>query len=363
MTQASAASRLRALARQLRDVAMILAAGFPLLVLIAFAVGLVGALNRAHASDAGSCGGISLATTMAAENPGAYAAAVAEADAVPNGHGRLWKVEKAGLAPSWLFGTMHVTDPRVVEMPPAARSAFDGAGTLVIETTDILDPAKAQAALLTQPELTMFTDGTTLESLLKGDDLKLVEDELKRRGIPLALVSRLKPWMVAGLVALSDCEMTRRSSGEDFLDKKIADEAAEDGKQLLGLETMGEQLSAMASLPVEFHVRGLVETIKLADLMPDVSATMTDLYLAGEISLIMPLVRAASPEGDDDDSAGYAAFEERIVRVRNHVMAERAAPILDKGSAFIAVGALHLPGEEGLVSLLQNAGYQVTRAL
>lgn len=363
MNQAAPFARFRALVRHVPDLGLMLAAGFPLLMLIVFIFGLMGALDRADAADAGSCDGASLASTLAAENPKAYAAAVAEAEAVPNGHGRLWKVEKAGLPPSWLFGTMHVTDPRVVEMPQAARSAFDGAGTLVIETTDILDPAKAQAALLTQPELTMFTDGTTLETLLKGDDLKLVKDELDRRGIPLALVSRLKPWMVAGLVALSDCEMTRRSSGEDFLDKKIADEATKDGKQLLGLETMGEQLSAMASLPVEFHIRGLVETIKLADLMPDVSATMTDLYLAGDISLIMPLIRAASPEGEEDDSAGYAAFEERIVRLRNHVMAERAAPILDKGSAFIAVGALHLPGEEGLVSLLKKAGYQVTLVL
>ena len=61
-----------------------------------------------------------------------------------------------------------------------------------------------------------------------------------------------------------------------------------------------------------------------------------------------------------EDASGYAAFEERIVTMRNHVMAERSAPILDAGNAFIAIGALHLPGKQGLVALLEDAGYTVS---
>ena len=255
---------------------------------------------------------------------------------------------------------MHVTDPRVTEMPAEARSAFNAAATVVIETVEILDPAKAQAALLAKPELTMFTDGTTLDTLLDEDEAKIVEAELSRRGIPLALVSRMKPWMIAGLVALPACELARKADGVEFLDIKIANAAKVDGKQLRGLESIGEQMAAMADLPMEFHIRGLVETIKLADLMPDIMATMVDLYLEGEIAQIMPVILAAGPAEMEEDASGYAAFEERIVTMRNHVMAERAAPILDAGNAFIAVGALHLPGEQGVVALLQDAGYTVS---
>lgn len=161
-------------------------------------------------------------------------------------------------------------------------------------------------------------------------------------------------------MALPACEMARKAEGVEFLDIKIANTARDQGKQLLGLESVGEQMAAMADLPMEFHVRGLVETIRLADLMPDIMATMTDLYLEGEIAQVMPVVLAAGPEQLEDDASGYAAFEKRIVTMRNHVMAERAGPILDAGNAFIAVGALHLPGEEGLVTLLQDAGYTVT---
>jgi hypothetical protein len=353
-------SNIRTTCARFPNLVFAVAVSLPFALLILLALGLVWGTGQARAEDTASCAGTSLVEQLALSDPEKLAAARAEAAAIPNGSGLLWKVEKPGLTPSFLFGTMHVTDPRVTEMPEAARAAFDQAGTVVIETIEILDPAKAQAALLTRPELTMFTDGTTLTSLLSEEETEIISAELSRRGIPIALVSRMKPWMIAGLVALPACEMARKAEGVEFLDIKIATTARDRGKQLLGLESIGEQMQAMADLPIEFHIRGLVETIKLADLMPDIMATMTGLYLEGEIAQIMPLVLAAGPEELEDDASGYAAFEERIVRMRNHVMAERAAPILDAGNAFIAVGALHLPGKEGLVALLQDAGFTVT---
>lgn len=346
---------------RLADLGLLIAFSLPLLLVLALLVG-VALAARPAAAETPACEGTSLAAQLAADQPEAYRAVEAEAAAVENGKGLLWKIEKAGVEPSYLFGTMHVTDPRVTGMTETVRAHLDAARTVVIETVDILDPAKAQAALLSRPELTMFTDGETLTSLLAEDDLKLVKDELDRRGIPLLLVSKMKPWMIAGLVATPDCEFARKQQGVDFLDKKIADTATAGGKELLGLESMGEQLAAMNSLPIEFHLRGLVETIRLGHMMPDIMATMTDLYLRQEVAMIMPVIRAASPEGLDESAEDYAEFEEKIIRLRNHVMAERAAPILDRGAAFIAVGAMHLPGDEGVVALLRKAGYTVTRA-
>jgi len=353
-------SRMRTTCAQFPNLVFAVAISLPFALLMLLALGMLWGTDGARADETAACDGTSLVKQLAISNPQKLAEARAAAAAVPNGSGLLWKVEKSGIEPSWLFGTMHVTDPRVTRMPAAAQAAFDAAGTVVIETIDILDPAKAQAALMSKPELTMFTDGTTLDSLLDEEERRIIEAELERRGIPLALVSRMKPWMIAGLVALPACEMARKAEGVEFLDIKIANTARDQGKQLLGLESVGEQMAAMADLPMEFHVRGLVETIRLADLMPDIMATMTDLYLEGEIAQVMPVVLAAGPEQLEDDASGYAAFEKRIVTMRNHVMAERAGPILDAGNAFIAVGALHLPGEEGLVTLLQDAGYTVT---
>ncbi|MDZ7601457.1 MAG: TraB/GumN family protein [Hoeflea sp.] len=354
---------LRPLVLRLPNLMLAIAAALPWALLILLAAGLVyagTARAQESAQETVTCNGVSLVDRLSTTAPEKLASARTQAAATANGQGRLWKIDKPGRDPSWLFGTMHVTDPRVTELPDAAQAAFDTAGTVVIETIDILDPVKAQAALLTNPELTMFTDGSTLTSRLSEEDASLVEAELSRRGIPLALVSRMKPWMIAGMVAMPACELARKADGVEFLDIRIASSATAQGKQLLGLESIGEQMTAMADLPIEFHLRGLVETIRLSDLMPDIMATMTELYLQGEIALIMPVILAAGPEDTGDDLDGYAEFEARIVTLRNHVMAGRAGPILEKGNAFIAVGALHLPGDEGLVSLLRDAGYTLT---
>jgi uncharacterized protein YbaP (TraB family) len=254
---------------------------------------------------------------------------------------------------------MHVTDPRVLNLPPRAQEAHDGADTIVIESDEILDEKKATASLLMRPDLMMFTDGTTIEKLLSPEDYTRLEAGLKQRGIPLSAVSRMRPWMIASAVALPACEIARKAKGVQFLDQKIAADAAAEGKQVKGLETLAEQLQAMAELPIEFHLKSLIETLELGGKMNDVVETMTDIYLSGDIGMTMPMLKTVSPEGSDEDS-DYAAFEQRIILDRNKVMAERAAPILAKGNVFMAVGALHLPGKDGVIELLRQQGFTVT---
>lgn len=318
----------------------------------------LGMLSSASAEEV-ACHGVNLVDEMKTENPDAYAKAVAEAATVPNAKGIFWKIEKPGLPTSYLLGTMHVTDPRVLKMPAGASEALAGAKTIVIESDEVLDDQKAMAGILARPELTMVTDGNTIEQLLKPDDLATLEAGLKKRGVPLAAVSRMQPWMLMSLVSLPACEIARKGNTA-FLDKRIALDAAAQGKTVKGLETLAEQLSAMASIPTEMHLKSLVETIKLGSKMDDVFETMTQLYLTGEIGFTMPFLKQVAPDGGDN--AGYAEFEELIVTKRNHLMAERAAPILNEGNVFMAVGALHLPGKDGLVELLRKQGFTVTPA-
>ena len=181
---------------------------------------------------------------------------------------------------------------------------------------------------------------------------------LEARGIPPASVATMKPWMLATMVALPACELARQSAGQPILDKKLAEDAQASGKALEGLETIAEQLGAMASLPMDFHMKGLVETLKLGDRMDDVIETMIVLYKAERVDMFWPLFRETLPQQAGDD--GYAAFEQAMIRTRNRTMAERAGAVLSRGNAFIAVGALHLPGEEGLVELFRKAGFTVS---
>lgn len=332
-----------------------------LLFLLAFAVMLSIATSEARAAGMPTCTGRNLLAELRTSDPRKSAAIDADAARTENGSGLLWKIEKPGVAPSYLFGTMHMTDPRVVTLPPAARKAFDAAGTMVIETTDVLDQSRMMAVMAQRPDLMMFTDTTTLKSLLTPDEIETVDAALEARGIPLVSIAKMKPWIVSAMVSLPACELARKAGGAPVLDVSLAQEAKAEGKTVEGLETAVGQLEAMASLPMSFHVQGLVETLKLGDRMDDVVETMVVIYTQGQTGKFWPLFRAVLPSGETE-GPGYSAFEQTMITARNHGMVRSAGPILDKGNAFIAIGALHLPGPEGVVGLLRKAGYAVSAA-
>lgn len=349
-----------AITERAADLSLKLIAAFNLLFLIAFIATLLFAATQAWAqNDATACTGSDMLAAMKRDDPAKLEQIRAEAAGVANGDAVLWRIEKDGVEPSYLFGTMHMSDPRVVQLSDDAEAALEASRTVVIETTEILDQSKIMAAMAAQPELMMFTDDTTLFSLLSEEDRAAAEAALNQRGIPPASVQKMKPWMIASMVALPACELARKTSGAKVLDIELAERAQADGKALEGLETIVDQLGAMASLPMEFHMRGLVDTLALGERIDDVIETMIVLYLDGETGMFWPFFRAVLPS-DEQSEAGFAAFEEAMITARNDTMAARAAPFIDAGGAFIAVGALHLPGDEGLVSLLREAGYTVS---
>jgi len=314
---------------------------------------------RADQADEIACSGRDLIAAMARDDPARLDTLRLAAGAEPNGRNLLWRISREGLAPSWLFGTMHMADPRVATLPPAAQSAFDGADTLVIETLDVLDPAKMTALMLERPELTMFTGAETLTDLIPEADRAMVAERLAARGAPLESLRKTKPWLVAALVALPACELRRKAAGAPVLDLALAEAAETAGKRLEGLESLADQLEAMAALPMDFHIRGLVETVRLGDRLDDVIETMIVLYRAQEVGMFWPFFEAVLPDEAEAGAAGYADFQEKMIVARNGTMAERALPILARGNVFIAVGALHLPGREGVVERLRQAGFTV----
>lgn len=352
--------QMQSMMTRLGDDILALIATLHVLLLLSFAFTLL-SLAPANAAD-DKCGGKNLLTEMQASDPKAFAAIKAQAAQVPNGKGIFWKIEKAGLPPSYLLGTMHVTDPRVLAMPAGAEEAYQSSKTVIVESDEIVDERKAGAAILMQPQLTMFTDGKTIKDYLDPAEQEKLAVELKERGIPLPLVSKMKPWMIASFVSLPACELSRKAAGASFLDKKLAENALKEGKTLKGLETLVEQLQAMDALPVQFHLDALIETLDLGDTVQDVMETTTELYLSGDTGMVMPLMKAVSAQKSSGDETAYADFEQRIVTDRNKIMATRARASLDQGAVFMAVGALHLPGKEGVVELLRNDGFTVTPA-
>lgn len=318
----------------------------------------------ARAEEAPRCEGRDLFAELKARDPRAVEEAERAFETMPNSRGRFWRVEKEGAAPSHLFGTIHTTDPRALALPAPVEAAFDEASTFVMEATDVRSTLSATLAMARHPSLFVYTDGTSAFDELTQEDGAAVRAALKRRGIDPATATKLKPWLIAGMLAAPPCELKRKAAGLEFLDNALADRAEKDGKAIEGLETMVEQMRALADMPMDSHIEGLANAAELDAYAADMVETLTIRYLDGDIGLIMPALTAIGQdiqgELSDEDRASVADFEEKVVTNRNRNMAEAAKPFLRDGNAFIAVGALHLPGEEGVVALLEEAGWTVT---
>lgn len=335
------------------------ASGAMVFMFISFILVLAQA-TQSHADEVASagCQGKDLIAYYQENEPAKLAKLRDDAAKTINGNSIFWKIEKDETPTSYLLGTMHMADTRIAKLSPAKSAAFENAKTVIVENIEALDPDQATTAMLAHKDMTLYTDGTTLADRIDPETLEKLKLATEARGIPFSVAQIMQPWLVATSVALPVCELNAKQSGDPVLDSVIAMRAKESGKTLIGLETISEQFSAMHNLPESFHLAALKETLNMGSLAEDVIETMKILYLQGEIGIIQPLTKIVSPK--TSNSADFADFNTSLITNRNKVMAERSLPYLEKGNVFIAIGALHLPGETGLVNAFANAGYKLT---
>jgi uncharacterized protein YbaP (TraB family) len=299
-------------------------------------------------------------TEMQSTLPASYQAIMDESRQTSNTDAILWKIEKPGIAPSYLMGTMHLTDPRIAQLPDKAKDAIAHAKSVALEVADLSDTAVA-AAMAKAQGLLVYTDGTTLTAQLSDDEFKKVQQVVTKAGMPEASAVVLKPWLISMLLATSDCERKQVASGAKVLDLKVEAEAQKDGLTVTGLETIEKQLSALASIPNDQQIAMLKVGLKYADRSDDLMETLVQMYLKRQIGAAMPFQLALAAEAGVPASA-FDGFKKILLIDRNAGMRDAALPLLDKGNAFIAVGALHLVGPAGLVALFRERGYTVTAA-
>lgn len=259
--------------------------------------------------------------------------------------GLLWRIEKPGSPPSYLFGTMHIEDPEVVTLPAPVQQVFDRAGGVTLEV--VLDPQ----SLLAMATAFMLTDGTTLESHIGSRLYQRSVKAMTAHGLPEMVVARMKPWAVA--VTL----MTPPSQTGVVLDLMLYQEAMARGTPVTGLETPMEQMSLFDGFSAQDQVVLLKDTLDQLDRIPQMFADLKAAYLDRDLNRLVKIsddsMRSNAPHLVED-------FNRKLIVERNHRMVERMQPQLQKGQEFIAVGALHLPGEEGILQLLSEQGYSIT---
>lgn len=305
-----------------------------------------------------ACGGKDLLAEMQTSAPATHASLLTEAARTQNGNALLWRASKAGLQHSHLFGTIHMTDPRVTNLSPVVVAALDKARTVAVEIAGLSDGAVMQA-IGADPQMLVFTDGRRLDQMLSSGEFAAVSRTLGRIGVPAPAQGAIRPWLVSMLLGVSDCERSRMARKRPVLDQVIEQRAKAAGKPVIGLETVASQVRAMATVSDADQLAMLKSALRYADRSDDLRETMLQLYLDRRVGAVFALQRHFAMEAglNPDTTRG---FEKSLITKRNVTMLDKANPLMAKGGAFIAVGAAHLVGPEGLVALLRRQGYEMT---
>jgi uncharacterized protein len=257
------------------------------------------------------------------------------------GRGVLWRIEPVRGTPSYLLGTLHSDDPRVTDLPPAVRSAFKRAGSVTLET--LLD----SAALVTLAENMFYHDGRTLRGVL-GDSLyAATRAALHAHGLPADSIDHYKPWAV--FLALQAPRGTA-------LDLVLQTEAVQAGKPVYGLETTKEQIDVFDQLPADDQITLLREQLRQQQTHRERLEELTRAYLARDLAAITGFIEKYRPT----DARVHGILVDRLLHARNRRMAQRMQRRLQEGNAFIAIGAAHLAGSTGVLTLLEQQGYRVS---
>lgn len=263
---------------------------------------------------------------------------------VPFGQGLLWRIEAEGAAPSYLYGTIHLEDPRVTKIPAPVREALNGSQTFIAELE--MHPA-AQAYYTRSVRLPEGESLTGLMGLGRFQHLARIAE--RRYDISPASLDRLRPWAVFTLLSRPP------NAGGQPLDSVLQEMATSRHMRVQGLDDMEELVDMLDTLPMAQQLAILSDTLCHYEQLHAQTERLLALYLAGDLAGMM--AENARPHGDE---ALFEAFMERTLYGRNRRWVGRLEPYLHQGGAFIAVGALHLPGERGLLRLLQARGYRVT---
>ncbi len=256
----------------------------------------------------------------------------------------LWEISGNGLEEvSYLYGTIHVRDSRAFRFGDSVMTALDRCEAIVLE---LLPDDLRQSGM----DMDLYLRDSSLHDLLAPADAQLLDSLLlARSGIGLEAVKKLKPIFVAVTLSTGSLRQDRAVTVDEFLYA----EARKRDIRGIALEEVEEQLDALATMSLQQQAETLMETARNIDKYDSLINQMVESYAAGDLLELSRVLDEASAQLED------SVFMNALFSERNTVMTERVAALVHKQPSFVAVGAGHLPGEEGLLQLLRAEGFHV----
>ena len=279
----------------------------------------------------------------------------------PYGVGRAFRAIR-GDERLFLFGTFHSAAAGPV--PPVVSDEIARAQSLFVEVTSD-QTAALQARMQTEPGLIMNLTGPGLNTDLTTDEWQALTDALQPMGLQPEVADHLQPWFAATMMAIPPCEMMQQAGGAQPLDMKVEALAREAGIPVAGLETAQDVLGMFDAMSRGTQIDFLRSSLMSVEMAEDVFMTAARQYREGRIAEVQALSNAIASRQMPPDAvaAMNEAVMEPLLEQRNRNWMK---PILDaasQGPTVIAVGALHLGGESGLLRLLEREGFDITRII
>lgn len=262
----------------------------------------------------------------------------------------LWKISGNGLEkPSYLFGTIHLLCADDAVLSDNMKKAISGADEIYFEVDmdNLLDMFGAFTKMKMKGD-------TTLHELLTVEEYDRVKNYFEEKGtmIPFSMLEKYKPILAASMLESGSlpCENTA------VMEQVIMQHAKENDKKIKGLETMAFQAGILDSIPYKVQAKQLLEYIDEAGKGKGKEdselSEMWKAYNEQDLKKLEDLMI----KGD----IGINNYTDLLLYRRNSNWVTKLKTLLPGKSLVVAVGAGHLPGEKGVISLLRKAGYTLT---
>ncbi|MDX1482531.1 MAG: TraB/GumN family protein [Woeseiaceae bacterium] len=248
----------------------------------------------------------------------------------------------------YLLGSVHLLREQDYPLPAGIDEAYADAEVLIMEIDmDDFDPAAAQALV---SELGTIANGGSLAQLMGESLYEQARADAAALNIPLDALAVLEPWLAA--ITIEQLMLQRIGFNPDFgVEAHFVGRAAEDGKEILGLEELSEQLGFLDGLSIEAQRLLLLQTLDEASDLESMMGEMIAAWRRGDVRYLEENMLA--------DMQQYPELYDAIVVSRNRNWTNQIADLLDDPQDYlIIVGALHLIGEDGVPAALDARGYE-----
>lgn len=259
----------------------------------------------------------------------------------------LWKIEGNGIEnPSYLFGTIHITCDATLEAD--VTKALDATSQIVLEM-DMDDPS-LQAKIMKDMYL---NDGKTIKDFVSEEEYVAIDSLFQNTmGMSLKMLENVRPFFLSSMFypKMIDCPM-------QSFELELIKVAKEQNEEILGLETIEDQMKVFEDIPLEDQYADLIRMAE-DNLEYDKSnfARLLEVYKSEDITAMLDMM-------DDENNKTFSEHQDVLLENRNKNWISKIEAFAKEQPTFFGVGAGHLAGENGVIQLLRKAGYSVTAVI